>query len=199
MKRLFSSAFFLFLFAEAGCSDNGNVLGTAGGPGSSGMGGSSENQGGTPAVGKGGGSASGGQNAGKGGASSGGNGGNALGGSAEGGSAAGEAGNWGNAGQSAVGSCDELQTQYAAALQAAKECDPAADENLCTESVAGALGGCSCPAWVVPLRPSLGELQELADQWDAQGCTVPCPQQPTCLAVEGTCQVWNSSAGQCTP
>lgn len=94
--------------------------------------------------------------------------------------------------------CAALETQYAAALEEAKSCDPTIDVEQCTERIADQLA-CPCPTSVAPVNASaMTTLLTLATEWDTLGCgqNVACPDVE-CPEIQGAfCAPSTSSGGE---
>jgi hypothetical protein len=163
-----------------GGSDRGGTTGRAGNSGggggqaggSTGAAGSSDGggQGGSSAGGRGGrggtaGSAGSGARAGAAGLGGGGGGGQAGGKAGQGGAGGGGKGGQGGAGGNGP-SCAEIQTAYAKELLNARMCNLAVSAPSCTHLVPSALS-CGCSVWVNDAT----ELDRIAAQWQAAGCT----------------------------
>ena len=85
-------------------------------------------------------------------------------------------GSGGSGGTDAGGkTCQDLTSEYAAALADAKKCDPAVNTLLCTAKTGSALF-CGCPTFYNPAnKDAVNQLATLSQQAQAMGCQVPCP------------------------
>lgn len=190
--------------SDLGKGNGGSGNSDAGNTGGSNTGGS--NTGGSNAGGSntGGGNTGGGNTGGSAGSAAGGTAGSASGGAA--GSATG-----GNAGSSAGGtggtkpdggvkSCTDLASEYAAALEAAKACNPVLSVLQCTKQVADELP-CPCPTFVNPANAkAAAELDELQAAWNQQNCGsgVICPAVLCPAPNNGVCQPESGAlSGKC--
>jgi hypothetical protein len=132
---------------------------------------------------------------GRGGGATGGRGGGATGGSAAGGAGAGgaSAGGPGAGGVAAGGSggesCQEIQTEYAAALEQAKQCVPGA-ANQCTKTAQSSLD-CGCATHV---NDDSG-LSDYASRWAASGCRAGVCPAIACLVQSAICAPIDGGGG----
>lgn len=111
------------------------------------------------------------------------------------GGAGGSAGGSGGAGgQPADGgkSCDQLVSDYDAAMVGARACTPGAD-NQCAQLVAPTLAACTlCQRYVNDATA----LNAIRAQWLAQGCLIPVPcPQILCLPVSSSCTSASPGSG----
>ena len=93
-------------------------------------------------------------------------------------------GKGGNAG--AGPNCDDLATAYAAALDAAKVCDPNSGKDQCTELVASSLN-CGCDEFANPdNRDAMADLTRIKKE--GAKCAQICPAIACLPPEQGTCQ-----------
>jgi hypothetical protein len=191
--------------SDLGKKNTGGSGGNTGGSGGGNTGGSNTG-GGNTGGGNTGGSA-GTSTGGSAGSSSGGSAGSATGGSAgsstggsAGSSSGGSAGSGGTKPDGGVKSCSDLASEYAAALEAAKACNPVLSVLQCTKQVGDELP-CPCPTFVNPANAkAAATLDDLQAAWNAQNCgsAVLCPAVLCPAPTGGVCQAASGSlAGKC--
>jgi hypothetical protein len=180
----------------------GNIGGSGGGnTGGSNTGGSNtggSNTGGSNTGGSNTGGSAGTSTGGTAGSSSGGSAGSATGGSA-GSSTGGAAGSGGTKTDGGVKPCPQLASEYAAALEAAKACNPVLSVLQCTKQVNDELP-CPCPTFINPANAkAAADLDDLQAAWNAQNCGagVICPAVLCVAPTTGVCQANGSLAGKC--
>jgi hypothetical protein len=99
-----------------------------------------------------------------------------------------------------VKSCAQLASEYAAALEAAKACNPVLSVLQCTKPVGDELP-CPCPTFVNPANTkAAAELDDLQAAWNQQNCgnAVICPAVLCPAPTGGVCQPQSGAlSGKC--
>ena len=115
-------------------------------------------------------------------------------GGGQGGAAGHAGGTGGGTGGTTGGSCADLQSQYAAALTAAKSCSPSG-ANQCQQKAPASLG-CGCETYV----NNRTALDQLESSWNQAGCqnTILCPAIACVSPRAGFCRTNDAGGASCT-
>jgi hypothetical protein len=106
----------------------------------------------------------------------------------------GSGGTGGGTGGTTAGSCSDLQTQYAAALTAAKSCSQTTS-NQCQQKAPASLG-CGCETFV----NSRTALDQLESSWNQAGCqnSVVCPAIACVPPRSSFCRAGDGGGASCS-